>query len=155
VEAGGRMPRGEWPPTPRVKVRKATTYHREVIRGSRSGLPSLDGRCFASTMRSTGGEVSAETVFRYQESGGVIWAEYGGGSVLRGYLVGTRAGERLTFRYTHLHAVTGTASGRCESSIEVLPDGRLRLHEAWSWESRTGSGSSVLEEILQAVPPGQ
>jgi len=40
-----------------------------------------------------------------------------------------------------------TASGRCSSQIDQLPDGRLRLHETWTWESREGTGTSVVEEI--------
>jgi hypothetical protein len=39
-----------------------------------------------------------------------------------------------------------TATGRCESRIEELPDGRLRLHETWAWDSQDGSGTSVVEE---------
>lgn len=31
--------------------------------------------------------------------------------------------------------------------IEVLDDGRMRLHEDWAWESRDGAGRSVLEEV--------
>jgi hypothetical protein len=41
-----------------------------------------------------------------------------------------------------------TATGRCESRIEALADGRLRLHETWAWESQEGAGTSVVEEIL-------
>jgi hypothetical protein len=33
----------------------------------------------------------------------------------------------------------------------VLPDGRLRLRETWAWESREGTGTSVLEEAEGAV----
>jgi hypothetical protein len=42
-----------------------------------------------------------------------------------------------------------TATGHCESRIEDLADGRVRLRETWAWDSQTGSGTSVLEEILQ------
>ena len=39
------------------------------------------------------------------------------------------------------------ASGRCHSRIEVLDDGRLRMHETWEWTSQPGNGTSVIEEI--------
>jgi hypothetical protein len=40
-----------------------------------------------------------------------------------------------------------TATGHCESRVEELPDGRLRLHETWAWDSQEGSGTSVVEEL--------
>lgn len=107
----------------------------------------LDGRRFAGVTNSADGEVGQATVFTYRQDGGVIWAEYGGGAVVRGYLVGTRAGEVLRFRYSHLGTDGQTSGGVCESTIEVTGDGRVRFHESWTWESRPGSGTSVVEEI--------
>jgi hypothetical protein len=109
---------------------------------------SLDGRSFVGVSNTGDGDVGVATVFRYHEDGGVVWAEYGGGGVRRGYLVGTRSGAGLAFRYVHLDADGATASGRCTSRVEVLADGRVRLHETWSWESRDGSGRSVVEEVV-------
>ncbi|HWU31792.1 MAG TPA: hypothetical protein VN108_02895, partial [Marmoricola sp.] len=34
------------------------------------------------------------------------------------------------------------------SAVEVEVDGRLRLEQTWAWESREGSGTSVVEEIV-------
>lgn len=107
----------------------------------------LDGRRFAGVTNSADGEVGQATVFTYRQDGEVIWAEYGGGAVVRGYLVGTRTGEVLRFRYAHLGADGQTSGGVCESKIEVTVDGRVRFHESWTWESRPGSGTSVVEEI--------
>jgi hypothetical protein len=106
----------------------------------------VDGRAFVGVHNSASGEVSGDTVFRYRERDGEIWAEYGGGSVVRGYLVGTRTGDDLDFRYVHLSAGGATASGHCTARLELLADGRIRSHEAWEWESREGAGSSVVEE---------
>ncbi|OLL98670.1 hypothetical protein Ae406Ps2_3600c [Pseudonocardia sp. Ae406_Ps2] len=36
---------------------------------------------------------------------------------------------------------------QCEARLEVLDDGRLRSHETWAWESRPGTGESVVEEV--------
>ncbi|MET8283076.1 hypothetical protein [Micromonospora sp. NPDC005174] len=108
---------------------------------------SLDGRRFAAVADVVAGEVGTETVFAYRERAGEIWAEYAGGSIRRGYLVGTRAGDRLDFRYVQLNAEGQTSTGRCATEVRVLTDGRLELHESWVWESRTGNGTSVVREI--------
>jgi hypothetical protein len=109
---------------------------------------SLDGRRFVDVTEDRAGDVGADTVFEYhEEPDGVVWARYAGGAVRLGHLVGTRSGDALDFRYAHVTVDGETAAGRCTSTIEALPDGRLRLHEAWAWESKGGSGTSVLESV--------
>lgn len=107
----------------------------------------LDGRRFRSVSEVPGGDVSTETVFEYEEDAdGVVSAMYAGGSIRLGFLVGTRTGLKVSFRYAQLRTDGTTATGRCDSIIENLDDGRLRMHERWSWESQEGSGTSVVEE---------
>ena len=97
---------------------------------------------------SEGGDASAATVFEYHERDGLVWARYEGGAVRLGFLVGTRADDSLDFRYSQLNELGETASGRCSTTISVLPDGRLRLAEDWAWETKPGAGTSAVEEIL-------
>lgn len=108
---------------------------------------SLDGRRFAAVADVVAGEIGTETVFSYHERAGEIWAEYAGGSIRRGYLVGTRVGDRLDFRYVQLNAEGQTSTGHCVTQVRVLTDGRLELHESWAWESRPGNGTSVVREL--------
>jgi hypothetical protein len=112
-------------------------------------VSSLDGRRFRAVAVAEGGDVGPQTEFEYVErDDGVIHARYSGGAVRLGFLVGTRAGDTLRFRYAQLLQDGSTATGHCESRIEELPDGRLRLHETWAWDSQEGSGTSVVEETL-------
>lgn len=107
----------------------------------------IDGKVFAAVANTASGEVGRTTRFHYRQDGRMIWAEYSGGAVVRGYLVGTRDGDRLDFRYSHLNINLQTANGVCVSKLEALEDGRIRLHETWQWESRPERGTSVVEEI--------
>lgn len=109
-------------------------------------MGSVDGRRFAAERNSDGGQVGEGTVFVYHQDGDVIWAEYSGGAVRHGHLVGTREGDRLDFRYVHLDHAGVTSSGHCTSVVEAGPP--MRLHETWWWESRRGEGTSVLLELL-------
>lgn len=108
---------------------------------------SLDCRRFRAVADVAGGEVGTETIFNYHQSDSEIWGTYAGGSIRRGFLVGTRDDDSINFRYTQLNLAGETSSGHCVSKITVLADGRLRLEESWKWESRPGSGSSAVEEI--------
>jgi hypothetical protein len=117
--------------------------------------PSLDGRSFVDVSPRRAGDVGDGTRFDYhEEPDGTVWARYEGGAVRLGFLVGTRSGDELVFRYAHVTAAGDTATGHCASRIEVLADGRLRLHETWEWDSRPGHGTSVLEEIPSSPPAG-
>ncbi|WP_051812860.1 hypothetical protein [Kitasatospora sp. MBT63] len=111
-------------------------------------LPSVDGLVFAPVGPAEHGEVDGSTRFAYREQDGVVWASYAGGEIVHGRLVGTRAGDTLKFRYVQLNRGGETAGGHCVSLLSRLPDGRLRLDETWRWESRGGSGTSAVEEVL-------
>ncbi|AWK08110.1 hypothetical protein SSP531S_25420 [Streptomyces spongiicola] len=108
---------------------------------------SLEGLVLAPVADQAPGQVGTGTRFAYHEERGRVWAEYAGGDVVRGHLVGTREGDRLDFRYVQLRRDGTTASGHCVSTVVELPDGRVRLEEAWEWESRRGRGTSVVEQL--------
>ena len=106
----------------------------------------MDGRvCHA--VGPSGGDVDPATEFRFRQSGDMVWGRYSGGRIRMGFLVGTSDGSTLDFRYTQLTTDGATATGHSRDRIERLADGRVRLHEAWAWDSRPGRGTSVLEEV--------
>ena len=113
-----------------------------------------DNRTFRSTSNSATGEVSPATTFRYHQSAAhphIVWAEYSGGSIVRGNLIATVARDgsnALDMRYHHVNESGELMTGRCRSTPEVLGDGRLRMHERWVWTSGgQGEGESVIEEV--------
>ena len=114
---------------------------------ARAPLPSLDGRRFRALENSPGGQVTGETEFVFRQEGRTVHARYGGGAIDVGFLVGIVKGGTVEFRYVHVDRDGTIASGHSTDTIEVLSDGRLRLHERWEWESKEGSGTSILEEI--------
>lgn len=105
-------------------------------------------RFFRAAASSEGGEVSAETLFQYRQKGNTLYGEYSGGAVVQGFLVGiVDAKGRLDFHYKHVNTSGEIKSGTCASEPEILPDGRLRLHESWQWTSgNREKGTSILEE---------
>ena len=107
-----------------------------------------DQKVFRSSSNTDNGDVDTETLFYYHQQGDIVWAEYAGGSVVRGSLI-AKADSRgvLDMRYHHLNRNGELMTGVCRSVPELLPDGRIRLHESWQWTSGDGSsGQSVVEE---------
>jgi hypothetical protein len=111
---------------------------------------NYNGRIFRSVANSSAGEVDARTTFRYHQLGDIVWAEYAGGKIRFGQLVGLMLPEgQLELRYQHVNDAGELMTGLCLSTPEVLSDGRLRLHEAWQWTcGERASGESIVEEIL-------
>ncbi|MET8135604.1 MULTISPECIES: hypothetical protein [unclassified Streptomyces] len=109
----------------------------------------LDGLVLAPVTDQAPGQVGTRTRFAYHEEDGTVWADYAGGDIVRGHLVGTREGDRLDFRYVQLKRDGTTSSGHCVSLVVELPDGRVRLEETWTWESQKGTGTSVVEELRE------
>jgi hypothetical protein len=114
--------------------------------GRASSSPSLDGRRFRALTSSSRGQLSGETEFAFSQDGPILQARYGG-AIRLGFLLGLAAGDTIEFRYVRVDSDGSISSGHSVDTIEVLPDGRLRLHERWEWESRDGNGTSVLAEI--------
>lgn len=111
--------------------------------------PMYDNKVFRSVTNTSNGEVSGETQFHYHQRGQLVWAEYAGGAIVKGFLIATvQDDDSLEMRYQHVNTEGELMTGRCHSTPERLPDGRIRLLERWQWTSGDhSSGESVVEEV--------
>ncbi|WP_226481662.1 hypothetical protein [Natrinema amylolyticum] len=108
---------------------------------------SLDGRILAGVANDEDGEVGADTVFEFEQDGNRIYANYSGGAIVDGHLVGTFDGEQWDIRYVQINENNETATGHSIGDVELLDDGRIRVEDEWEWESKEGDGESIHEEI--------
>ena len=100
-------------------------------------------------MNSVNGQISEETLFEYFQDGQMVWGTYAGGDVARGILLGQMNANRdIRFHYMQMDTQGQLFQGTSKSTSELLNDGRVVLYENWEWTgNRTGSGSSIIEEI--------
>lgn len=114
-------------------------------------MPNYNNKIFKSTANTANGEVGSETLFHYHQEGNVVWAEYGGGKILKGFLIAKIvANDCLDMRYEHINQAGELMTGICHSTPEILSDGRVRLYEKWQWTSGDlSSGESIIEEFIQ------
>lgn len=108
---------------------------------------SLEDKFFTAIENSETGEVSENTIFSYHQKKNTIWAEYSGGKIKKGFLIGTIDKKNcLSFSYQHLNIDDEIKSGKCLSTPEILEDGKICYHENWIWDSGE-KGTSVIKEI--------
>lgn len=109
---------------------------------------NYDGRFFVPRENTENGEVDGNTVFAYRQRGNVLWADYSGGDIVKGHLVGTvsESGE-LDFYYQHINEQKQVRVGVCHSVPRVLENGKIELSEKWRWLNGDKSeGASVIVE---------
>lgn len=105
-------------------------------------------KTFKPIQNSDNGETSEETLFLYKQEGNILTAEYAGGKIIKGHLIGLVDQQGcIQMRYHQINDQGEIMTGRCISTPEILPNGKVRLHESWEWTSGDCSkGQSIIEE---------
>ncbi len=105
-------------------------------------------KTFKPIQNSDNGETSEETLFLYKQEGNILTAEYVGGKIIKGHLIGLVDQQGcIQMRYHQINNQGEIMTGMCNSTPEILPNGKIRLHESWEWTSGDRSkGQSIIEE---------
>jgi len=109
---------------------------------------NLNNKKFKSEYNSKNGEVSDQTIFSYHQKDTIIWAEYSGGQIIKGNIIGKIIANHLEFVYQHINKENELMTGSCKSQVEKTENGRIRLKEMWQWTCKdNSSGTSILIEM--------
>lgn len=111
-------------------------------------MVNYNDKIFRPVKNTVNGETSNETVFKYKQTGNVLTAEYAGGKIKYGHLIGmVEENGNIDMRYHQINDEGMLMTGICYSKPEHLPNGKIRLHETWQWTSGDHSkGESTIEE---------
>lgn len=111
-------------------------------------MPKYNNKIFKPISNTENGETSGETTFLYRQEGNVLTSEYSGGRIKYGHLIGLVDEEgNIDMRYHQINDKGELMTGICKSTPEILPNGKIRLHESWEWTSGDHSkGHSIIEE---------
>ena len=109
---------------------------------------NYNNKIFRPARNTENGETSAETLFHYRQEGRILTASYAGGRIVAGHLIGLVDDKGvIDMRYHQVNDEGVLMTGICRSVPEILPDGKIRLHETWQWTSGDCSeGSSIVDE---------
>lgn len=109
---------------------------------------NYNGKKFKPVSNTENGETSSETLFHYQQFGNILTAEYSGGRIRLGHLLGLVDDSGcIEAHYHQVNDQDELMTGICRSKPEILENGKVRLHEFWEWTSGDRSrGTSIIEE---------
>ena len=112
---------------------------------------SLDNRVFVPVANSEDGVASAKTRFHFWQEGMVFYADYFGGDVREGHIIGLfteeLAGDML---YHCLTTDKNLKAGKARAIFSVMEDERLAFDLDWEWIDGDHSwGKSRYEEVIK------
>jgi len=109
---------------------------------------SLDNIRMNVIQTASNGVVNKETVFLFKQNEHVVTAEYSGGKIKIGFLVGTMDNEKLNFSYCQLQADGKLDNGSSSCDLSLSDQGKIRLIEHFEWASRPGEkGTNIFQEL--------
>jgi GNAT superfamily N-acetyltransferase len=113
-----------------------------------AGARIYDGKLFAFASGTGGSDDTPATEYQFRQDAGVVRAEYSGGGVVCGFLVGTATvGGIIDAAFEHVNLKGTLRTGRVRLIGEIDADGRMVLRSSWVWTNGDcTSGESVLKE---------
>lgn len=94
------------------------------------------------------GVVNQDTIFVFRQIGSQVSAEYSGGQIRKGYLIGLIVNNKLTFSYCQLQLDDKLDCGTSSCELSRDKNNKIILIEHFEWASRPGEkGTNVFVEI--------
>jgi len=93
------------------------------------------------------GVVNELTIFTFSQTDNVVSADYSGGLILKGFLVGILNQNKLSFSYCQLQNNGKLDNGQSECDV-LIENKKIRLVERFTWASRSGeTGVNIFQEL--------
>lgn len=100
------------------------------------------------TDTSPNSEISTDTVFLFRQAQNIVTADYEGGAVLHGHLIGDIIDRQLHFQFVQVNRSGKISSGQSVCDI-AQNNGRYEITEHFTWQDDSaGTGKNVFTEFL-------
>jgi hypothetical protein len=97
---------------------------------------------------SENGVVNSDTIFSFLQSGNFVSAEYVGGKIKKGFLVGLMRNDELKFNYCQMQTDGTLDNGASVCKLSVNENGKIILTENFEWKSKPGvMGTNIFQEL--------
>jgi len=108
----------------------------------------LKGKTFKLIENSENGTVNNETIFKYDQKDNMVTADYFGGTVKYGKIIGVLNGNNLDLLYQCLTTGDELKAGKAKALISFNKQGKMKLTLDWQWlNDSTQKGVSEYIEV--------
>jgi hypothetical protein len=120
-----------------------------IFAADQSKSISLDGIKMNVIKTAENGVVNHETIFLFSQKEGIVSAEYQGGKISKGFLVGKLSTPaQLEFSYCQMQIDGKLDNGVSTCQLSKNENGKITLTEHFEWKSRPGEfGTNVFQEL--------
>lgn len=112
---------------------------------------SLDGIYCTGRTAPAGFPISELTVFSFRQKDETVWAEYQGGGIEKGMLLGSLTGASLKGTWQHRTTDGEPDTGTFNVAMNREPSGRLLLDGSWIGTAENSPSRIVLSEAVSEV----
>lgn len=108
---------------------------------------NLDGKTLLLVENSANGEVDSRTTFEFIQEGKLVTADYNGGQIIHGNIIGKLENDELEMVYQCMTKSSRLRSGAAVGRLELNQDGKIKMAVVWKWLDEDGvAGSSTYVE---------
>lgn len=100
---------------------------------------SFEGKTFILLHNSEAGETTEETIFEYDQEDDLVTADYAGGTIRYGKIIGKLDKDQLHLVYQCLTTEGELKSGAAIGKISFDEAGKMILKLDWEWLSKSGT----------------
>lgn len=120
-----------------------------VFASDQSDAIILDGIKMNVIQTAENGVVNHETIFSFSQKDDIVFAEYQGGKISKGFLVGKLSFQnQLEFCYCQLQVDGKLDNGVSTCQLYKNENEKITLTEHFEWKSRPGEfGTNVFQEL--------
>ena len=108
---------------------------------------NFDGKKFKLLANTENGKTTSETVFYYKQEGAIVTADYNGGTIRYGKIIGVLENDLLNMLYQCVTSEGELKAGKALARVSS-ENGRLRLSLDWEWLN--GDQSHGKSEYIEA-----
>lgn len=109
---------------------------------------SLDNIRMRVAQTAEQGVVNQDTIFVFQQMRSQVSAEYSGGQIRKGFLIGVMVKNKLTFSYCQLQLDDKLDCGTSTCYLSRDENNKITLIEHFEWASRPGEkGTNIFVEV--------
>jgi hypothetical protein len=113
---------------------------------------NFNNKTFALLQNSTGGQVNTQTIFKYQQTGNLVTADYTGGSILYGKIIALLNDNHLEMLYQCITTENELKAGKALAVITLNSEGKMKLTLNWQW--LTGNNETGQSEYIEITETG-